>query len=94
MTQNELRHYGVKGMKWGVRRERLSALNAKRKAPTDVELTEKPGDFVRSRGGRNQSSSEDARTAQVYRQKARASTTDSLSNKVHSVHKRLKFLVG
>lgn len=90
MTEQFLEHYGVKGMKWGVRKEssgsggsggRVAEWNAKRKAPTDVQTTQKPGQFVRSTGGRNQSASSDAVVAQTYRQKARASTTDALSNK-------------
>lgn len=81
----DLKHYGVKGMKWGVRKDRAksaySDYKKKRSAPTEVETSQKPGQFVKSKGGRNQSASEDAVQAQRYRQIAKASTTDSLSNK-------------
>lgn len=79
MSEAFLEHYGVKGMKWGV--SRVKQANAARKAPTEVKTITKPGDFVKSTGGRNQQASEDAVKAQVYRQKAKSSTTDSLSNK-------------
>lgn len=70
MPDNELRHYGVKGMKWGVR-----------KAPRAVATKQKPGDYIQSKGGQRQPGSEDAFRTQTYRQMAKASTTDSLSNK-------------
>lgn len=66
-----LKHYGVKGMKWGVRRDRT---------PTGVSVKETPGRRLKTSGGKNQSASDDAKTAAGLRQKARASTTDSLSN--------------
>lgn len=67
-----LEHYGVKGMKWGIRKDR---------SPTAVETAQRPGQRVRATGGKNQSASEDAINAAVARRKARASTTDALSNK-------------
>lgn len=76
----ELTHYGVKGMKWGVIRDKARAANEARKAPTDVVIKEKNGDYAQSSGGRNQKNSADAIKAQRYRQMAKSSTTDSLSN--------------
>lgn len=68
-----LEHYGVKGMKWGVRR--------KRPGMTRVEVAAPAGRRVQTRGGSGQRASEDAIRAAVARQKARKSTTDSLSNR-------------
>lgn len=81
-----LAHYGVKGMRWGVRKDRgdrdaIFRKRAKEKKPVDVSVSQQPGKYVKGKGGQNQSASEDAITAATYRQKARASTTDSLSNK-------------
>lgn len=72
MVGDILEHYGVKGMRWGVRRDRT---------PTAVETVQTPGKRVKATGGKNQSASEDAINAAVARQKARASTPDALSNK-------------
>lgn len=67
-----LEHYGVKGMKWGVRRDRT---------PTSVTVKTAPGKRVKAKGGKFQDPSEDAVTAARLRQQAKRSTTDSLSNK-------------
>lgn len=68
-----LMHYGIKGMKWGVRR--------RDRAPTNVEVLTQPGRRVKARGGENQPPSDDAVRAAIIRQKARKSTVHSLSNK-------------
>lgn len=67
-----LAHYGVKGMKWGVR-----------KAPIRVKVgTETvPGRRIKTTGGTGQRASADAVRAAVYKQKAKKSTTDALSDK-------------
>ena len=65
-------HYGVKGMKWGVRRDN---------SPKAVTVKEAPGKFVKTSGGKNQPASDDAKSAAVSRQKAKKSSLDSLSNK-------------
>lgn len=70
-----LAHYGVKGMRWGVRR------SSKPTGPEDITLKTVPGKRVSAQGGRRHPASEDARTVAVYKQKARKSTVDSLSNK-------------
>lgn len=70
-TEDTLAHYGVKGMKWGVRRDRT---------PTGVEVKETPGRPVKTKGGRYEKPSEDAKRTAIQRQKARSSSTDSLSN--------------
>ena len=71
-----LAHYGVKGMRWGVRRS-----SSKSTGPEEVTLKTVPGKRVTAQGGRRHPASEDARTAAIYKQKARKSTVDSLSNK-------------
>lgn len=81
-----LAHYGVKGMRWGVRKDRgdrdaTFRKRAKEKNPVDVSVSQQPGKYVKGKGGQNQPASEDAITAATYRQRAKASTPDSLSNK-------------
>lgn len=68
-----LEHYGVKGMKWGVRK--------RPRTPVDVTVSQKPGKRVRAEGGKYQPASADAKEVAEYRQKAKRSTTDSLSTK-------------
>lgn len=70
-----LEHYGVKGMKWGVRRDRGPAVRTK------VRTTQEPGRKVKATGGTGQKAHPDAVRAAVQKQKAKASTTDALSNK-------------
>lgn len=71
-----LEHYGVKGMKWGVRRSRQSS-----SGPTDVVLKTKPGKKIKAIGGSGYPASEDATRTAISRQKAKKSTVSSLSNK-------------
>ncbi len=66
-----LKHYGVKGMKWGVRKDRL---------PSAVVVKPKRGGALKTSGGKNQPASRDAKSAARLRQRAKASTTNSLSN--------------
>lgn len=85
-SKDEFQHHGVKGMKWGVRRtrEQLARLRGKKKdddAPSEVQIKAKPGQKVQARGGKGQPASDDAIRVAAARQKARASTTDSLSTK-------------
>jgi ribosomal protein S18 acetylase RimI-like enzyme len=67
-----LRHYGVRGMKWGVRRERN---------PQPVVTVTTPGRKVKAKGGANQPPSEDAIAAATAHRTAKKSTTDALSTK-------------
>lgn len=65
-------HYGVKGMKWGKR---------KGDRPRTVTVTAAPGKRAKASGGYNRVASADAKAAAKLKQKAKASTTDALSNK-------------
>lgn len=83
----EMFHYGVKGMKWGVRsvdkdsqptliREKQSRRDSK-----DVTVTQrKAGKYVKTKGGERQKATDDAVRAAAARQKAKKSTTDALTN--------------
>lgn len=70
--------YGVKGMRWGVTK---SDRAARREASKEVVTKQKPGRKVKATGGKKLSASEDALRAATHKQKAKASSTDSLSNK-------------
>lgn len=82
-----LGHSGVKGMKWGVTKSGSpsgsgTAKNSRfARKPTEVTVSQKPGQFVRTAGGRKQIASEDAIKTAANRQKAKKSTTDSLTTK-------------
>ena len=69
-----LKHFGVKGMKWGKR---------KGDSVPDGEvrvLPQRPNGKLKAQGGKAVPAHEDAVTALVARQKARASTTNALSD--------------
>lgn len=66
-----LAHFGVKGMKWGVRRNRR---------PVKVTVATKPGGKIKTKGGRNQPASKDAIAAAKLKQRAKKSRASSLSN--------------
>jgi hypothetical protein len=70
-----LTHYGRRGMKWGVRRS-----PAELAGPQPVTIDAKPGKKIQTSGGKGQPVSDDAKLAAVYRQKAKASGPQSLSN--------------
>lgn len=71
LVENILAHHGVKGMKWGVRKDRHSS---------DVTVIHRPGKSLRSRGGERLPAHEDAVKAQIAKQKAKKSSVHSLSN--------------
>ncbi len=73
VAEKAIAHYGVKGMKWGVRKKRLDG-------PEDVMVKTAPGKRVKATGGRANPVAEDAIEAARLRQRAKRSTTDSLSN--------------
>jgi hypothetical protein len=64
-------HYGVKGMRWGVRRNRT---------PTSVTVTQK-GKRLKAKGGANQPASSDAIKVRSLGQVSKKSGIQALSNK-------------
>lgn len=90
VTEGELKHYGVKGMRWGyttssdgtvsVNQTRVKKSLRKTDQPVKV-IQRKAGTYVKAKGGQRQTATEDAIKTQAARQKAKRSTTDSLSTK-------------
>lgn len=89
-----LAHFGVKGMKWGQRRSRAERIAARsapsevtvkaspaRRGAQEIKVRNKAGRGASAIGGKRNLASEDAIVAKVGRAKARASSTDALSNK-------------
>ena len=70
-----LKHFGVKGMRWGVRNERSVATDIH----TDTGIVRRRTK-VRTKGGEAQPAHEDAVKAAVQKQKLKKSGTDALSN--------------
>ncbi len=69
----DLIHYGVKGMKWGVRK--------KRTPQSRVELSTGKAGNVKAKGGENRKPSSEAKKAKVYDQVIKKSGTQALTNK-------------
>lgn len=79
-----LEHHGVKGMKWGVRKDRPASVKRNVKYSRTTPKTKvkvRPGRTVKASGGKKHTASEDAIVAAVKKQMAKKSTTDSLSTK-------------
>lgn len=81
-----LAHHGVKGMKWGVRKDHsisstTETSSRRRRASTNVEVKQRPGKFVKTSGGKRQTAAEDAVRVAASRQLAKKSTTDTLTTK-------------
>ena len=68
----KLEHFGVKGMRWGVTKDKM--------IPQYVAVRMKPGKKLKTKGGKKFPASEDAIRAAIGKQVARKSTTDALSN--------------
>jgi len=75
-----LAHYGKKGMHWGVRRASKYS-DGPKGTNNPVVTKERPGHKVTAKGGENQPASADAKAIAISRQKAKKSSTDSLSTK-------------
>lgn len=69
-VEDFLEHYGVKGMRWGVRKKRTA---------TAVTVTQK-GKKLKAKGGENQTPSSDAITAKSLEQVIKKSGVQALSN--------------
>lgn len=65
-------HFGVKGMRWGVRRS---------KSPVAAGVVDLPGGKIATYGGKNQPASDDAKKAAVSKRIVDQSGTKSLSNR-------------
>jgi len=76
MVEELLQHYGVKGMKWGVRRAPRNPSGG-----VEVVLKNKGSARIKTSGGRGHFPSEDAVRTAAIRQKGRKSSVSSLSNK-------------
>ena len=70
-----IEHFGVKGMRWGVRNERSVATDIQRDTGIVRRKTK-----VRAKGGESQPAHDDAVKAAVQKQKLKKSGTDALSN--------------
>lgn len=73
-----LAHYGIKGMRWGIRRRDPSGGTPS--GPEDVTVTSRAGKGARAAGGRGHMPSDDAKKAVAYRQIAKTSSVHALSN--------------
>jgi hypothetical protein len=73
-VEEVLEHFGVKGMKWGVRKDAPSG-------PQPVTIKAEDGKRVKTAGGTGQPASEDAKKVAIAKQTAKASSTDALSTK-------------
>lgn len=73
-VENMLSHYGIKGMRWGRRKSEGNSA-------VEVSTTATPGKKVTAKGGQNQPAADDAVRAASLKQKAKASSTDSLNTK-------------
>ncbi len=76
-VEDILEHYGVKGMRWGVRKERSTPVTTQ--AVINKGLSRKTK--VKAKGGRGQEASEDAIKAAIQKQTLRKSGPAALSNK-------------
>lgn len=76
LVEDVLSHFGTKGMRWGVRKSAADS------GPQAVTIKDRPaGKKLKTSGGGQHGASEDAKNAAIYRQRAKKSSTDSLSTK-------------
>lgn len=75
-AQRVLQHYGVKGMRWGIRKRPVGP------SPVVVKIDTKAkkGQTISTSGGHQQAPSDDAVSAAIARRKAQSSGTNSLDN--------------
>ena len=78
-TEEVLKHVGIRGMRWGVRRDNPSGGGG---GSESVTAKIKPGKgIVKIKGGGGRLPTEDALNAAAYKQRAAKSTVSSLDNK-------------
>lgn len=81
--ENSLQHYGVKGMRWGVRKRRdspsSSSTSSESKGPEEVTLRTTPK-RIRTSGGKNHPATDAHVKTLVTKQVARASGVKSVSS--------------
>ena len=79
MGEDALAHFGVKGMRWGVRRSQAELDSG---APTPVSVTTKEGSSkIKTSGGTKQGAADDAKRVAAIQQKLKKSGSNSLTNK-------------
>ena len=76
LVEEFLEHYGVKGMRWGVRKDRSTPVTTE--AVINRGLSRKTK--VKAKGGQGQDASSDAIKAAIQKQKLKKSGTAALSN--------------
>jgi hypothetical protein len=83
--EETLAHYGILGMKWGVSRsDKQLAKAAKKKRKNSIDVStgfdQKAGKKLNIEGGKGRGESTDAQQAKVYKQVAKKSGVDALTN--------------
>ena len=83
-----IKHYGVKGMRWGIRKRSGGSSSSDTSSPSEPKSVGKavkveigPGKRIKTTGGQKQLPSADAINAAVAKQKAKKSGVKSLTNK-------------
>lgn len=85
VVKNFLEHYGVKGMRWGIRKDTsgsssAAARKAARRAPQPVVVTTTKRGRIKTTGGARQPATDEAKRTAATRQKANMSGTKALTN--------------
>lgn len=78
--QEFLTHFGVKGMRWGIRKSRTTMPSYQGPTPVNVK-TKSNSSKIETSGGQNHPASSDAKNSAAVRQKLQKSGINSLSNK-------------
>lgn len=80
VIRDGLAHFGVKGMRWGVRRPEGSRVGGEGRGGEKIVVTQVPGSRLKSTGGKGRTASDDAVRAAVSKQKAKKSGVRALTN--------------